>query len=347
MTRSFVLTGLALCLITAAGWGQFGDPFLDPGNTVDAQISGVGGGQPQGQVADPFGSVSGVSFGGAPQPQGGFGLGDPFGGVADAFTAFEGEPAGSSPAPFADRITVVRGLWIRDSVTGELLSAPELTTDNEQNKIKYSNDGQTQGDVFEDDEIWSDVDTNDNSYIGPATHTYILYYINMLRLLDALDPLSFAAVSVASPDPVSPLPQFDDYAAHQDQKVHEWNERFLRDFRQPDPITGVISERGEFYPIYVPPPPFSEPLRPSPTLAPPPADFMEQAWVAFQGGTPDSNAVISVRGTGQQQRAGAYYGDYGGPAPSRGVVGEEGDLFGGSAGAQWEGQSSYFGEAQR
>jgi hypothetical protein len=227
----------------------------------------------------------------------------------------------------------VRGQWIRDAVTGELLSAPELTSDLESNKINYSNDGQTMGDVLAEDEIYSNVSANDGSFIGPNTHTFILWKINMLKLLHDMDPLSFKAVLVASPDPVSPLPLYDDFEAHQDSKIEEWNERFLQDFRVPDPVTGTISPDGEFYPIFVPSPPYSEPIRPNPNLAPPPADFLTQAWIGFQGGQMDANQVLSVRNTAQQQQGG-----FGAPG-----VGGEG-LIGGSAGSEWQGQSGYFGE---
>jgi hypothetical protein len=319
MTRLAFALMCTAALLAAMAWAQ--DPFLEPSSTVDYQTSTVGAAPapPPQQVTPPvLGELA--QFPAGYQP--GFN-------VAPAFAA---APQPTAPAvPMVPRINVVKGRWVRDAVTGALLDAPELTTDLESNKVNYSNNGETLGDTIANDEIWSNVESVDAQFIGPETQAYILYYINMLRLLHTMDPLSFSSVAVASADPVSPLPHLEDFQVHQDNKIKEWNERFLHNFREPDPITGQVSARGEFYDIYVPAPPFIQPIRPDPTAAVPPVDFVQQAWIAFQGGTPDPNQVNSMRGQAQGQPG--Y------------VLGVEPGV-GGAAGAAGYTGGSYFGEVQ-
>lgn len=340
MRTSFSFAVL-LALLSWPVWSQ-DDPFLDTTNTVDFQTTTVGAPPPPAPVGPempfppgetPPGVQTFQDFGPA-GAEGGEAGGQPF--ISPAFSLAPQPQTPTPTTPVLPRINVVRGRWVRDAVTGEILDAPEMTTDLESNKTNYSNDGQTLGDVFADDEIWTNVQVIDSQFIGPETHTYILYYIQMLQFLHSMDALSFAGAYVASPAMVSPLPLLHEYQAHQDGKIQEWNQRFLFNFRQPDPVTGTIDPRGDFYELYVPPPPFVRPIRPDPASTNPPADFLEQAWIAFQGGTPNPQAVVSVRNTAQP--AGGYY-----PGASGGaVVGAEGEPIGGPAGREWQGQSTYF-----
>lgn len=350
MTRTLFITPLLMLALALPVSGQFLDPAEGggiPGEPAQANpnfnpnfnqgwAGGAEGippdaagfnGVPQGGYQDPgfFGQPSdnfGVGF------DQGFGTGgqqDFFGsGVEDIM---------------ANRINVLKGRWISDAVTGQLLDVPEMTTDDEGNKQQYWNDGTHGGDVEADDEIWTNVETLDGQFIGAETQTYIRYYINMLRLLDDMNSLDFAGAPVASPDPNSPLPMLDIYETDQENWILNWNEQFLYSFRQPDPISGMVSPRGEFYPVYVPPPPLYGPARPQPELADPPTDFLQQAWVGFQGGAPDVNQITSVRNSAQG-------GQYGANPYGAGPYGAPGDQFGGSA-ANAEtyaetGQSTYF-----
>ncbi|MBN1477487.1 hypothetical protein JXA47_12095 [Candidatus Sumerlaeota bacterium] len=317
----------ALIFMTAVMFTPAQDDF-DVFGTVEGATANVSGAYAApAQSYDPFAGD---------QPAPGY---DPFGQQQTLAPQFAAPTPGAptvTTAPLEPRIQVIRGQLIRDAVTGDLLEVPEMAEDLESNASLYSDDGRF-GDVFAGDEIYTNVVTLDDVYIGPETHSIILLYINMLRLLAEMDPLAFSAVTVASPDPVSPLPQLEDYESHQDTRILDWNENFLRDFRQPtyDESVGdyVATDRSDFYPVYVPPPPYYRPVRPNPLEAMPPVDFMQQVWIAYQGGTPDPQAVTSVQ-PAQGGRGGAYPG-----------VGE--DPFGGSAGREWRGQSGYFGEQDR
>ncbi len=290
----------------------------DVGDTINFQAANIGGGMQNTLNAPTAPTVPGLA-----QP----------GGIT-------GAGLGEQPEILQPTITVVRGTYVRDAVTGSLLDVPELTQDYDSQRASYSNDGQALGDLFADDEIWSDLETLDDDFIGPETHSYILRYINMLRLLDEMDPLEFAGVGVASPDPVSSLPHLDGYEEHQDNKVEEWNERFLRVFRLSDPITRDVTARSEFYPVYVPPPPFIHPIRPDFQDAVPPTDFLTQCWIGYMGGVPNPQAIIP--GDAQTGAPGSYgyAGEYGAPP------GDE-ELIGGSSQREWTGQSAYFGENER
>lgn len=318
MLRVPLILGVIVCVLP---WALAQDEFDVVGGTVEGAFATGGQGTYNPNAGAGFAPVD-PAFG-AP-------------GIASDF-GFPGQaPPPATPAiPLENRITVLRGAWVLDAVTRATLDVPELAQDVESNKGQYFNDGVNGGDVIANDEIWSRVETIDSRFIGPETHRYILYYINMFRLLHEMDPLSFAAVAVATPDPVSPLGQLDDYEAHQDTKILEWNERMLRDFRQADPITGEVGAQSPFYPIFVPAPPYYRPIAPDSLTAAPPLDFLQQCWIGFNGGTMDPNAVYSVRGSANPQG-----GQFGPP----GVGG--GELFGGEAGAEFQGQSSYIGGNQ-
>jgi hypothetical protein len=343
MRKAGVLLTLIPAMFTAGTPSQdvgFVDEFGGGGAPPPAAAAFAGqqqiGGFNQGGF-EQAGAFPSVGFGGPTPNDGGFG------GAAPNNAFFAGAPTqgGFTEIP-TNTINVVSGAWIRDAVDGTLLEVPEMARVPESQRENFFDDGENGNDVQEGDEIFTNVEIWDQDFIGPVSQSYVLRYINMLRLLHGMDPLSFAAVKVASPDPVSPLPLLDDFQTNQQDRVEGWNEKFLNPFRMPD-VTGQVAAQGEFYPVYIPPPPYYRPIRPSSLNATPDLGFLQEAWVLYNGGTPDTQRLVYLNDTQQQQ---GYYGEEGfagapGPAPGAAVPGGD-DVFGGSAGAEYDGQRSTY-----
>ncbi len=109
-------------------------------------------------------------------------------------------------------------------------------------------------------------------YVLAPRQTSSLQYFNNLT------PMQFSQVSVATTEPLSPLPKLVDLEQKQDEKIREWAIDFLDEYRM-----NPGQMESEFYPTFIPPPPRA-PNIPLPTTFTPVASGEEGDGTNAPGG---------------------------------------------------------------
>jgi len=268
---SLTLTA-ALCAMGGFAFAQ-GGGFLAPPDALDTLSGGSTSGgldpnrllgsardaafnssAPGGTPRDPFSPPGndGATPGFTPPPTG---FSPPSPGFTPPPSGFSGPPSGFSPgapgAPGAAGLprttTAIGGFRIISAISGDVLSdarsAKVISTDG------YFDDGQNGGDAVAGDGVFSAIITDDN-YISAGEFLIKTRSIKGLSVLEDFTPQEFLNVRVATTEPVSSLPKLTNLEAERDDKLEQFADRFLRDFRvNPD------DPASELIPVFIPFPP--------------------------------------------------------------------------------------------
>lgn len=154
----------------------------------------------------------------------------------------------ATPVPTPKMIRVLSGSRVQCAVTGVVLEDIVYKEVPEAEKGNYYDDG-THGDAEAGDGTWTNI-TIRNDVMSPEAHAILQRLMTLLNNIEDTESMDFYRLNVATSEPLSSLPKQIDEEQDRDIKLTEWNDRFLRMFRQKenDPLSA-------FYPLYLPPPP--------------------------------------------------------------------------------------------
>ncbi|MEQ8822688.1 MAG: hypothetical protein RLY93_20820 [Sumerlaeia bacterium] len=295
------LSGLAIAAVLAAGavsevraQGGFAAGGLAPPSAMDTLNEGgtgpsggfgidrARGAVDQANARDPFGGGGGaaadpfgVGGGAAADPFGGGGGADPFGGGGGDFAASgpafvdPGQvPGAATPGVNVPRIQVIWGERIIDANTGEILQDARKLRVPSLVQNEYYNDGEQGMDFEADDRVWTNVTLRDD-VVSPETHFIKTKLLRALEVAENTDPMRFAGVRVATSEQLSTVPKILDLEAERDEKLKQWAQRFLRDFRT-DPDNDDPASFS-FVETYMPAPPRVPDVNIPASFAPPQA----------------------------------------------------------------------------
>jgi hypothetical protein len=199
-------------------------------------------------VAPPAAAPRGVAdrVNAGPPGEFGKGTGQPAPEVAVAAPAPAVAPAATPAIKF---VKVLAGERIKDAVNGTLLEdihyeyVPETML-----KDRFYDDG-THGDQEAGDGLYTNI-TERSDVLGSASNDIKLQLFSLLRTTEETSPLDFFRLHVTTSEPISSIPSDITQEKLRDERLKEWNRKFLRGYRKnPDEPT------SEFYPVYVPQPP--------------------------------------------------------------------------------------------
>ncbi len=221
-----------------------------------------------------------------------------------------GNPQGTpvaTPAPTPKMVRVLSGFRVQCAVTGVLLEDIVYKEVPEAEKGNYFDDG-SHGDAEAGDGTYTNI-TVRNDVMSPEAHAILQKMMTLLNNIEDAEPMDFYRLNVATSEPLSSLPKQIDEEQDRDIKLTEWNDRFLRMFRQDE-----NDPRSKFYPIYIPSPP-SYPNVPLP-----------QGFQPVVKATPTPTALgqgMNITGEGAQGHMGSYFRSRGSRGGGEGMRGGE------------------------
>jgi len=154
----------------------------------------------------------------------------------------------ATPVPTPKMIRVLSGSRIQCAVSGIVLEDIVYKEVPEAEKGNYYDDG-THGDAEAGDGTWTNIIVR-NDVMSPESHAILQRLMTLMNNIEDREPMDFYRLNVATSEPLSPLPKQIDEEQDRDIKLTEWNDRFLRMFRQNE-----NDPQSAFYPLYLPPPP--------------------------------------------------------------------------------------------
>lgn len=154
----------------------------------------------------------------------------------------------ATPVPTPKMIRVLSGSRVQCAVSGVVLEDIVYKEVPEAEKGNYYDDG-THGDAEAGDGTWTNI-TIRNDVMSPESHAILQRLTSLLNNIEDAEPMDFYRLNVATSEPLSSLPKQIDEEQDRDIKLTEWNDRFLRMFRQNE-----NNPQSDFYPLYLPPPP--------------------------------------------------------------------------------------------
>lgn len=282
-----ILTSIIIVIISQNIFAQGGNPFAAPTEAMDTLNNAPTGAGGAGQVAldraRTTTAAQPVGRGGASSGRGGasFGRGGAVTTVQPVIPGAEGaalQPAADGSAqpqapPEIPKVKVITGEKITCAVCGVLLQDVTEKEVPEEEQADYFDDG-THGDAEADDGIYTNV-VERKDMIGSECADVLQKTVALINGADELDSMDFYRLHVTTNEPLSALPITRQQERTKDERLKEWNDKFLRKFRK-DPN----DPKSEFYSVYIPPPPEVPSILP-PTV---PRETTQQATQTRGGG---------------------------------------------------------------
>lgn len=241
--------------------------------------------------------LPGVLGGGQPAVVGGFpGVSPGAGAIPGAIPGAAGATPTPTPIP---TINVLTGLNVKDAVTGAILQSPTQLVVLLSTKDQFQDDGIHDNGIAGDN-IRGNVERIENKFVSAETNNIKNRLVSMLGKVEGMSPLRFAGPVVATTDQNYRLrnstnPQADlrptpadylDLEKERDDKLADWNRRFLAVFR-----SDQQNPKSRFYEVYVP-----EAPQPPRYQLPPGYNSPQKR---YDGSTPEPGAATAGGGAAQ------------------------------------------------